>query len=104
MAAHASSFKERPKNVLTDDGIEAVAASFETWETKEKLSRVLNSDEVRAADYNLSPSQFVSVGEKVTHRPLAEILADLEDARAERERADERLHLVLSRLGLSQQE
>ncbi len=106
LLVNASQFcrKERPKNVLTDDGIEAVVSAFQAWETKEKVSRVLTLDEARAADYNLSPSQFVSVGEKVTHRPLAEIVADLEDARAEREKADERLQDVLARLGLVPQE
>jgi hypothetical protein len=33
-------------------------------------------DDIRAADYNLSPSQFVEVNDKVNYRPLSEILAD----------------------------
>ena len=57
-------------------------------------------DEVREADYNLSPSQFVEINEREKHRPIAEILADLEEARAERERADGELAEVLSKLGL----
>lgn len=92
--------KEKPKNVLTDAGIAAVAEVYRAWEAREKLSRVVTLDEVRAADYNLSPSQFVEVNDKVQHRPLAEILADLAIARAERERADAELATVLERLSL----
>lgn len=93
--------KERPKNTLTDEGILAVAEVYHNWKTQEKLSRVVTLDEVRAADYNLSPSQFVEINDKVQHRPLNEILADLEIARAEREHADAELFEVLATLKLN---
>ena len=51
--------KQRPKNVLTEEGITAVADAYRAWETRPKLSRVVTRDEIRAADYNLSPSQFI---------------------------------------------
>jgi type I restriction enzyme M protein len=92
--------KEKPKNVLTDAGITAVAEVYAAWETRAKLSRVVRLAEVRAADYNLSPSQFVEVNDQAQHRPIAEILADLAAARAERERADAALAEVLAKLGL----
>jgi type I restriction enzyme M protein len=97
--ASAYFVKEKPKNVLTDAGIAAVAEAYHGWEGREKLSRVVTVGEARAADYNLSPSQFVEVGERARHRPLGEILADLEAARAERERADAELRSILSKLG-----
>jgi type I restriction enzyme M protein len=68
--------------------------------TSEHLS-VSALEEVRAADYNLSPSQFVGVGERMTHEPVSEILADLDVAKAEREQADAHLADVLARLGLA---
>jgi type I restriction enzyme M protein len=92
--------KEKPKNALTDDGIAAVADVYLRWEARERLSRVITLGEARVSDYNLSPSQFVEVNDKVHHRPLAEILADLVHARAERERADSKLAEVLAKLGL----
>ena len=66
-----------------------------------ETERVVTLDEVRAADFNLSPSQFVEVGNRVSHRPLAGIVADLEDAKVEREQADADLAAVLARLGLA---
>ncbi len=92
--------KEKPKNALTGEGIQAVAEVYRKWETREKLSRVITLDEAREADCNLSPSQFVEVNEREKHRAIAEILRDLEGARAERERADGELAEVLRKLEL----
>lgn len=92
--------KEKPKNALTDEGIKAVSEIYKRWETQEKLSRVVTLEDLRAADYNLSPSQFVEVNDKAKHRPLSEILTDLSVARAEREQADYELNVALEKLGL----
>ncbi len=99
--ASAHFVKEKPKNVLTDEGIAAVAETYRQWETRQKLSRVITLEEARVADYNLSPSQFVEINDKVHHRPLAEILSDLVGVRAEREHADARLAEVLTTLNLN---
>ena len=61
--------KESPKNVLTDEGIDAATEVYRAWESREKLSEVITLEDIRKADYNLSPSQFVDVGDKVEHRP-----------------------------------
>ena len=95
--------KEKPKNALTEDGIRAVVEVYRNWETREKLCRVITLEEAKGADYNLSPSQFVEINERVKHRPIPEILADLETARAERERADGELKEILSRIDVSKQ-
>jgi len=97
--ASAYFVKEKPKNRLTDEGIRAIVEAFRKWESKEKLSRVISIDDVRASDYNLSPSQFVEVNDKARHRSIGEILADLNVARAEREQADVDLNEILVRLG-----
>jgi type I restriction enzyme M protein len=92
--------KRKPKNELTSEGISAVAEVYRKWETRDKLSRVITLEEARNVDFNLGPSQFVEVNNAAVHRSLPEILADLAVARAERERADERLSEVLARLDL----
>ena len=78
-----------------------VAEVFRRWESRAKLSRVVTLEEARAADYNLSPSQFVEINDRATHRPLTEIIADLETTRAEREKADTELRKILARLKLN---
>ena len=92
---------EKPKNVLTDEGIDAAAEVYQAWESREKLSAVITLEDAQKTDYNLSPSQFVDVGDKVEHRPVSEILADLTEARIAREKADKTLEDVLIRLGLN---
>jgi type I restriction enzyme M protein len=98
--ASAYFVKEKPKNRLTDEGIRAIVEVFRNWESKEKLSRVVSIDDLRASDYNLSPSQFVEVNDKAQHRSLAAILADLSAAKVERERADAEVGEILAKLGL----
>ena len=92
---------QKPKNVLTDEGIDAAAEVYQAWESREKLSAVITLEDVQKTDYNLSPSQFVDVGDKVEHRPISEILSDLTEARIVREKADKTLEDTLIRLGLN---
>ena len=92
---------QKPKNVLTAEGIDAASEVYRAWESREKLSRVIALEDARKTDYNLSPSQFVDVGEKIEHRPVDEILADLTEARIAREKADRTLEEVLISLGLN---
>ena len=95
---------EKPKNVLTDEGIDAAAEVYGAWESREKLSAVTTLEDAQKTDYNLSPSQFVDVGDKVEHRPISEILVDLTEARIAREKADKMLENVLTQLGLNRKE
>ena len=95
---------EKPKNVLTDEGIDAATEVYGTWESREKLSAVITLEDAQKIDYNLSPSQFVDVGDRIEHRPVSEILGDLTEARIAREKADKTLEDVLTRLGLNGEE
>ncbi|MDE3090592.1 MAG: SAM-dependent DNA methyltransferase [Chloroflexota bacterium] len=99
---NASAFfvKKKPKNELTDAGIAAVAEVFHKWESREKLCRMVTLDEIREADYSLSPSLFVETNDKSVHRSLRNILADLSAARKTRELADANLDQILQELGL----
>lgn len=94
--------KKKPKNELTDEGIAAVAEVFRDWQTREKLSRVVTLEELREADYNLSPSLFVDPNDKKLHRPLHAIISDLHAARTAREAADHVLDECLEKLGVEQ--
>ncbi len=57
---------------------------------------------MRAADYNLSPSQFVDVSEKFVHRGITDIVVDLAAAKEEREWADKDLAEVLAKLNFTE--
>ncbi|MDE0322279.1 MAG: class I SAM-dependent DNA methyltransferase [Candidatus Poribacteria bacterium] len=94
--------KGKPKNMLTDDAIAAATEVYQAWESREKLSNVITLEDAQKTDYNLSPSQFVDIGDKVEHRPVNEILADLTEARITRQKADKTLEEVLSQLRLNE--
>ena len=96
--------KQTPKNALTNEGIDAASEVCQAWESRAKLSRVITIDDARKTDYNLSPAQFVDVGDKVQHRLVYEILADLAEARIAREKADKHLDDVLGQLRLTGEE
>ena len=100
--ASAYSVKKKPKNELTEAGITAVAEVVHKWESREKFSREVTLEEVREADYNLSPSLFVNVNDATKHRSISDIQRELSSAKLSREQADRVLADVLSRLGLSQ--
>lgn len=93
---------QKPKNVLTDAGIDIATEVYQAWESREKLSNVITLEDAQKTDYNLSPSQFVDIGDKVEHRPANEILVDLTEARIAREKADKALEDVLARLDLNE--
>jgi type I restriction enzyme M protein len=104
LIVNASSFfvREKPKNLLSSEGLQEIENVFRSWKTKAKLSRVVTVNEVREADYSLSPSFFVEVNDAVVHRSLDAIVSDLDIARIKRQRSDEALRGVLERLGLSE--
>jgi type I restriction enzyme M protein len=98
--ASAYFLKEKPKNALTDEGIAAVAEVYRKWETRKKLSRVITLDEVRAADYSLSPAQFILGADEREHRPMFEILKNLAEAKKEVARAESELNRFIELLHL----
>jgi len=92
--------KQKPKNVLTSAGIDAVANAYSIWQDASKLCKVISIDDVRTSDYNLSPSHFVEINDRTSHRTLENILCDLSVAKRAREKADTELDAVLLQLGL----
>ena len=47
--------KGKPKNVLTDEGVNAATEVYQVWESREKLSNVITLADAQKTDYNLSP-------------------------------------------------
>ena len=95
---------QKPKNVLSNAGIDVASEVYQAWESREKLSRVITLEDARKTDYNLGPSQFVDVGDRVEHRSVNEILTELTEVRIAREKADRTLDNLLMQLGLNGQD
>jgi len=92
--------KGRPKNFLEDSQVDAIGEAYLKWNMAEGLSAIIATQDAIKNDYNLSPSRYVSVGEKEDVLPLDEAVVLLREAEEEREAADRGLTEVLRRLGL----
>ncbi len=92
--------KGDPKNFIPDDGIERIADTLVGWKEEEKLSRVVDHQELAKNDYNISPSRYIHTSDAETYRPLAEIVAELDVIEAEAREADKALRGILKQLGL----
>ncbi|MFZ2652768.1 MAG: N-6 DNA methylase [Burkholderiaceae bacterium] len=69
--------KGRPKNYLREEDIRPLAAMYLRGEAVEGELGVLSNVQVQAADYNLSPSRWVTQGGDAEHRSIKSIVTDL---------------------------
>jgi type I restriction enzyme M protein len=93
--------KGRPKNFLTDAGIERIAESFHAGNDTPKLLKVVSLQEVGANDFNISPARYVETGRHAEHRDIGDILVDLARTTHDEQTIDEELRRRFEALGLS---
>ena len=74
-------------------GMDPITKILIEW--KEKLSRIVDHDELRKYDYNISPSDYIHTGDAETYRPLAEIVEELDVIEAEARETDKALQVNL---------
>jgi len=92
--------KGDPKNFIPAAGIERIVTAFVTWQEEEKFAKVVTREQVAKEDYNISPSRYIHVADAETHRPIAEILEELEALDAEAAEANAALRRVLLKVGV----
>jgi type I restriction enzyme M protein len=93
--------KGRPKNFLGEEHIEKIARVYHEWRAEEGLSAIITKEEAARNDYNLSPSRYVSTGEKEEVLPIEEAVILLREAMEERAQTEEQLKKLLKELGIS---
>jgi type I restriction enzyme M protein len=92
--------KERPKNYLTDEGINKIVEAYKNWKEIEKFSKIIKNEEAARNDYNLSPARYVAVDEKEELMPVDECLVVLAQVEEERKAIDSELDSILRKMGL----
>jgi type I restriction enzyme M protein len=92
--------KGRPKNELRDEHITEVAGLFDKWQTVQNRCAVVRIEDLAKADYNLSPSRYVTSAETGNARSLEDALLDLRAAEAQREKADADMWLALTEIAV----
>ena len=90
--------KGKPKNYLSKENIKKIVDAYKNFKGVEKFSKVITLKDAAEADYNLSPSRFVSVTEEEKYRPIGEIVRDLKKMEEEREKVEEKVNKILEKL------
>jgi type I restriction enzyme M protein len=90
--------KGKPKNFLTPANIEKISKTYRNFEEVEGLSKIITVEEAKEADYNLSPSRFVSIIEEEKYRPIGEIVEELKQVEKESQNKKEELIKILEKL------
>src|SRR5206468_3083042 len=93
--------KGDPKNFIPPAGIERIATTFKAWQEAEKFAKVVTREQVAKEDYNISPSRYIHIADTETHRPLAEILEELEALDAEAAETNAALRRALESVGVA---
>jgi type I restriction enzyme M protein len=89
--------KGDPKNFIPLAGIERIATAFKNWQEEDKFAKVLARDQLAKEDYNLSPSRYIHMADAETHRPIAEILEELEGLEAEAVKGNTAIRAILGK-------
>ena len=87
--------KGRPKNYIPEDDLPKLAAAFLKGEPVEGEIATITAEQAKEADYNLSPSRWVSASESATGRTLGSLFDDYEKIVAEEQRLERELQAVL---------
>lgn len=90
--------KGSPKNHLTDQNIETIAASFTSGEPLPGFCGSVTIEEVAKNDYNVSPSRYLFIREQHVARSLSELVAELEALEVEASQATRRVVDVVRQL------
>jgi type I restriction enzyme M protein len=92
--------KGDPKNFIPAAGIERIAAAFKAWEEEEKFAKIVTREQLAKEDYNISPSRYIHIADAETHRPISEILEELEQLDAEAAAANAALVNALKKVAI----
>ncbi|MDL0130059.1 class I SAM-dependent DNA methyltransferase [Halobacterium salinarum] len=87
------------QNELTERGLDHVVENFRSWNTEERVSRVVDVEEIAANDYSLNIALYVDTTEPQEEIHVAEELTMLHDLRAERDELEARMDQHMEVLG-----
>lgn len=90
--------KDKPKNFLGEENIKKIVDVYHNFKEVEGLSKIITLQDVIEADYNISPSRFVSVVVPEEYRKIEEIKRDLEKVEEERGNIENKIKKIFSKL------
>jgi type I restriction enzyme M protein len=91
--------KGRPKNFIPEERITEIYGIYSDWKEIEGTSKILVKADLVKADYNLSPSRFISQNNEEELVPIDEIISKIRNMEVERKKNDGLLNDILKQLG-----
>ena len=91
--------KGYPKNFIPGTSQKKIVDAFLKWKDIDKFSKVVGRDEVVKNDYNISPTRYIHTAEAEEHRPIAEIVEELNELEDTAQKVDKDLKDILKKIG-----
>jgi type I restriction enzyme M protein len=88
--------KGKPKNYLDQSDIKELALLFNTAEPVEGEVAIVDLEEIEGADYNLSPSRWITAVNNHEHKAISDLVAVLQDLSKESSAVDDMLVSLLA--------
>ncbi len=92
--------KGDPKNFIPERGIRRIADTLIGWKEEEKLSRIVDHQELAKNDYNISSSRYIHTSDAETYLPITEIVEELNAIETEAKETDKAMRTILEKLGV----
>lgn len=90
--ANGESEKGRPKNFLTEAGLEKIARAFTAGKDSKRFAKLIKTEEIAVKnDCNLSPSRYIKTAGPTQYRDIQEILNEFGKLNTESSRLDHEL-------------
>jgi type I restriction enzyme M protein len=93
--ASAEFRKGLPKNYLTEESLTRIARTYADAERIDGFSTIITTQDAAAQDFNLSPSSYVRANNQQTHRPIADLAAELAALESRAESVDAQLKQII---------
>jgi type I restriction enzyme M protein len=88
----------KKQNTIKPHHIKKIVDTYQNFKDVEKFSKIITIEEAKNADYNLSPSRFISVWEEQKYRTIGEIKKDLENIEEHKEYISRKIMEILNKL------
>ena len=90
--------KGKPKNFLGEENIKKVVDTYQGFKEIDSFSKIITKKEIEGADFNLSPSRFVSVADEENYRSIREIKEELGQIEKEKRITESKINKILGKI------
>jgi len=88
----------KPQNSLSKENIKKVVDVYRDLKRTKNFSKIITKKEIEEADFNLSPSRFISIADEEVYRPINEIIKDLKHTDSKRKKIEKKVGKILRRI------